>query len=280
MPWPENYKTALEVEQVVRSNGAIPATIAIIDGVIKVGLEDSDVKRLAQHGAHATKTSRRDVAVIVANKLTGSTTVSATSLIANKAGISIFATGGIGGVHRGGEITMDVSADLTELGRTPICVVCAGAKSILDIPRTLEYLETQGVSVIGFGTDDFPAFYVPSSGSKVAFRMDTPEECAKMIYSNHRLKLSSGMLVAVPIPAHQAANYRQVEEATQRAIEEGDSKGIKGKDITPFILSRVAKLTEGDSLRANIALIKNNAAVASRIAVALSAITPVSHVVQ
>lgn len=273
MPFPQNYETAKEVEDVVRSQGAVPATIAILNGQIQVGLDDSALKKLAQIGLKCRKVSRRDLASVVAEKANGGTTVAATMLIADKAGISVFVTGGIGGVHRGFEETMDVSADLTELGKTPVCVVCAGVKSILDIPRTLEFLETQGVNVMSFGQDQFPAFFVPDSGVKSPRRVDTPKAIAEMIeVSKNELRLQSGMVVAVPVPSAQAAETAEIEHATEKALNETIQKGIKGKDVTPYLLLRIAELTEGRSLAANIALVKNNATVGSRIAVQLAEI--------
>eukprot|EP01102_Stenamoeba_stenopodia_P015549 TRINITY_DN5314_c0_g2_i1.p1 TRINITY_DN5314_c0_g2~~TRINITY_DN5314_c0_g2_i1.p1 ORF type:complete len:291 (+),score=68.80 TRINITY_DN5314_c0_g2_i1:316-1188(+) len=270
MPWPENLATAKEVEQVVRDNGAVPATIAILDGVIHVGLDEAALTKLAKLGTKAHKTSRRDLAYVQAKALTGATTVSATSLIAARAGIHIFATGGIGGVHRYGETTMDISADLTELGRTPITVVCAGAKSFLDIERTLEYLETQGVAVIGYETDDFPAFYVRKSGVPVPLRLDSADDCAKLIYNNIQTNLQSGNLIAVPIPHKYEADAASIESAIQTTLKLADQAGIKGKEVTPFVLGKVSELTKGHSLASNIQLVKNNAAVASRIAAVLS----------
>jgi pseudouridine-5'-phosphate glycosidase len=272
MPYPQNLSTAKEVEQVVRNNGAVPATIAILDGVVHVGLDEQALEKLAKLGQKVHKTSRRDFAAVLAKGANGATTVSGTSYIASLVGISVFATGGIGGVHRGGEVTMDVSADLTELGRTPIAVVCAGAKSLLDIGRTLEYLETQGVAVVGYGTDEFPAFFTPTSGFKASCRMDTPEECAKMIVSSRKLGLGSGMVIAVPIPPHHAAEATRVENAIQQAIKESQLRGISGNEVTPFLLARVNELTGGESLKSNICLIKNNAAVAAQIATKLSEI--------
>lgn len=272
MPYPQNLQTAREVEGVVRVNGAVPATIAILGGVVHVGLSDANLEKLARAGPRVHKTSRRDLAAVVASKLDGATTVSGTSYIAHLAGISVFATGGIGGVHRGGEISMDVSADLTELGRTPIAVVCAGAKSLLDIGRTLEYLETQGVAVVGYGTNQFPAFFTPHSGHGTSFRMDTPEQCARLIYSSKALRLDTGVVIGVPIRNEDAAEASQIEDAIQQAIKEADEKRVQGKDVTPFLLQRVNELTGGESLKSNICLIKQNAKVAAQIASALSII--------
>jgi pseudouridine-5'-phosphate glycosidase len=270
MPWPQNYETALQLENIVREGGAIPATIAVLNGKIHIGLEDEQLRLLAQTGQKATKISRRDLALAIAKKQIGATTVSATSLLAAKVGIHVFATGGIGGVHRGVEATLDISADLTELGRTPILVVCSGVKSILDIPKTLEYLETQGVGVVGYKTSEFPAFFTRKSGSQVPARVDSAQECAEMIYVNWKLNLGSGFVVAVPIHEDEEAQIEEVEKATQQALSEADAQNIKGRDITPFLLGRIAQLTSGESLRSNICLVKNNARVASKIACALS----------
>eukprot|EP00002_Diphylleia_rotans_P028949 TRINITY_DN5856_c0_g1_i3.p1 TRINITY_DN5856_c0_g1~~TRINITY_DN5856_c0_g1_i3.p1 ORF type:complete len:610 (+),score=115.88 TRINITY_DN5856_c0_g1_i3:77-1906(+) len=273
MPYPENLYTAREVESIVRENGATPATIAIIDGLVHVGLNDSQLEQFAKLGLKAHKTSRRDIASVIANKQLGATTVSATMLVAHRAGIKVFVTGGIGGVHRGAQTTMDISADLTELGRTPVTVVCAGAKSLLDIGLTLEYLETQGVTVIGYKTSDFPAFYVPKSGYEAPLRADTPDQCAKLIDANHRLNLNSGLIVAVPIPEQYAATASVVEKAIQQALAEAEEKHVSGRDVTPFLLKRVSELTQGESLKSNISLIKNNAAVGSQIAKAYTDLT-------
>jgi len=276
MPWPQNYHTAVEVENVVRKSGAVPATIAILNGEIHVGLDDANLQQLAKVGLKCKKVSRRDLASVIASKENGGTTVAATMWIAHKAGIDVFVTGGIGGVHRGGELTMDVSADLTELGRTNVCVVCAGVKSILDIPKTLEYLETQGVNVVSFNQDQFPAFFVPDSGTKSPRRLNTAEECAACLHASKQLNLDSGMVVAVPVPAHEAAKYEEIEMATDKALKETVEKKVVGRDITPYLLLRIAELTHGKSLKANIALIKNNAKVGSGIAVELSKMRQVS----
>ncbi|KAL2912230.1 hypothetical protein HK105_208298 [Polyrhizophydium stewartii] len=272
MPFPQNLETALQVEAIVRQNGAVPATVAVLDGHVRVGLDDAELERLARIGMAATKTSRRDMALVAARGLAGATTVSATMIAAHKANIKVFVTGGIGGVHRGGESSMDVSADLTELGRTPVAVVSAGVKSILDIGRTLEYLETQGVTVVSYGdSDEFPSFYTRQSGFKSMANLATPEECATLIYANASLGLGSGMVIAVPIPEKDAFPHPQkVEQVIQDAVLEGERLGIRGKDITPFILDKVKSLTAGSSLAANISLVKNNARVGSQIAVALS----------
>ncbi|KNC52557.1 uncharacterized protein AMSG_08124 [Thecamonas trahens ATCC 50062] len=272
MPYPENLVTAREVEATVKDAGAVPATIAIVDGVIKVGLTDSELERLAAMGPKVAKVSRRDVAAIVARAATGATTVAATSLIAARAGIAVFVTGGIGGVHRGGELSMDVSADLAELARTPVAVVCAGAKSILDIPRTLEVLETAGVPVIGYGTDEFPAFFTAHSGSAAPLRMDSPAEIARMVAASAALGLGGGAVIGVPIPDNAAADGAVIEAAISRALADADHRGITGRALTPFLLERVAHLTGGASLESNIALVLNNAKVGAAIACELAAL--------
>jgi len=259
LPYPQNQQVALELENIVRSEGAVPATIAIIGGKIRIGLSPEDLSILASPGNNVSKVSRRDIALVVSNGSIGATTVAATSLLAAKAGIHVFATGGIGGVHRGGQDTMDVSADLTELGRTPICVVSAGVKSILDIGRTLEYLETQGVTVVGYGTEDFPSFFTSSSGFKVPCRLNTAAECASLLYHNLALNLQSGIIIANPIPPEMAADGEQIDKCIQEALNEMEQKKITGRDITPFLLLRIAELTKGKSLEANLALVKNNA---------------------
>ncbi|GAB4823379.1 hypothetical protein N2152v2_010425 [Parachlorella kessleri] len=269
MPYPQNLETAKQVEGVVRANGAVPATIAILHGVPHVGLTQQQLKYLAQAGHKVRKTSRRDLPLVMALQLDGATTVSATMLLAARAGIQVFVTGGIGGVHRGGETSLDISADLTELGRTPVAVVCAGVKSILDIPRTLEYLETQGVCVAALGSDEFPAFFTPASGCRAPARVDSPAQAAAMAHAARRLGLEGGMVLGVPIPAHQAAAGAEVESAIQQALSESDAQGITGNDITPFLLQRIQELTGGRSLEANIALVKNNAAVGAKLAAEL-----------
>ncbi|CAK9874997.1 unnamed protein product [Sphagnum jensenii] len=270
MPYPQNFQVAKEVESIVQQSGVTPATIAIIDGIPCIGLMEHELEKLAQLGPQCVKTSRRNIAYVMAKKLTGATTVSGTMFLASKVGIHVFVTGGIGGVHRHGETTMDVSADLTELGRTAVTVVCAGVKSILDIPRTLEYLETQGVTVIGYGTDEFPAFFTPQSGCQAPCRADTPEECAAIIGENLKVGLQSGILIGVPIPSQDAAMADAVESAIQSSLMETKAKHITGAEVTPYILMRVNELTGGASLSANIALIRNNALVGSQIAVALA----------
>ncbi|KNC98584.1 uncharacterized protein SPPG_06269 [Spizellomyces punctatus DAOM BR117] len=273
MPYPQNLDTALAVERIVREEGCVPATIAVLDGRIKVGLSKDDLEKLARTGLKARKTSRRDLALVVSQGVVGATTVSGTMLIAHQAGIKVFVTGGIGGVHRGGEDSMDVSADLTELGRTPVAVICAGAKSILDIERTLEFLETQGVTVVSYGdSDEFPAFYTPKSGYRSIAHLKTPDACASLIKANNDIQLQSGMVIAVPIPSEDAPKDAwRIEKAVLDAVSEANTKGIKGKDITPFLLDRVKQITQGESLKSNIALVKNNARIGSRIAASFAA---------
>ncbi|XP_059430438.1 pseudouridine-5'-phosphate glycosidase [Corylus avellana] len=270
MPYPLNLETAKEVEAIVRTNGAVPATTAILDGIPCVGLSVEELERLAILGTRAQKTARRDIAHVVATGGNGATTVSATMFFASVVGIPVFVTGGIGGVHRHGEQTMDVSSDLTELGRTPVAVISAGVKSILDIPRTLEYLETQGVCVAAYKTNEFPAFFTETSGCKVPCRVDSPEDCARLIDANMKLKLDTGILFAVPIPKEHSASGSIIECAIQGALKEAREKNITGNAETPFLLARVNELTGGASLASNIALVKNNAFVGARIAVALS----------
>ncbi|KAJ2855410.1 hypothetical protein J3B02_002183 [Coemansia erecta] len=281
MPYPQNVETAQQVERIVADNGSTPATVALIDGKIHVGLCESELDLLGKAGKTAVKTSRRDMAAVLSQRLLGATTVSGTMIAAHMAGIRIFATGGIGGVHRGAELTMDVSADLTELGRTPVAVVCAGAKSILDLPKTLEYLETQGVPVIAFGKEkEFPAFFRPRSGLMAPWNLETPEKVAALTRSSLDIGLKSGIVVAVPIPEQYAEDAKEFEQAISAAVRESEIKGINGKESTPFLLKRVAELTGGSSLAANIALVKNNAMVASQIAKSLSSISILSMIIK
>ncbi|KAK3845231.1 MAG: indigoidine synthase A-like protein [Linnemannia gamsii] len=273
MPYPANYETAIAVEKVVRDNGAVPATIAIIEGHIQIGLSQEQIRHLAKMGRKAVKASRRDLAVVMAKKQTGATTVSATMLLAHRAGISVFATGGIGGVHRGYEDSLDASADLTELGRTPVAVVCAGVKSILDIGKTLEFLETQGVTVVTYGsTPDFPAFFTRTSGFQSMLNIETPKEAAELIAANHAVNLQSGIVIGVPIAKEDAMDDALVGEAINVAVKESIEQGITGKESTPFLLKRVNELTGGNSLKSNIALVKQNASVAAKIAKDLAAL--------
>ena len=268
MPYPQNVKTALEVEQIIRDNGAVPATIAIIGGRLKAGLTPEEIEYFGKKGTAIRKASRRDLAVLCARGEDGATTVTTTMMIAHMAGISIFATGGIGGVHRGAETTMDISADLEELAQTPVMVICAGAKSILDLGLTLEYLETKGVPVIGYGTEELPAFYTRRSGFGVDYRVDSPEELAKTFRVSKDLGLRGGMLVTNPIPQEYAMPLETINAAIDQAIAECNAKGIHGKDTTPFLLARVAEITGGDSLASNIRLVYNNAALAAKTAAA------------
>ena len=268
MPYPQNVETALNVEKIIRENGAVPATIAIIGGRLKAGLTPEEIEYFGKKGTAIRKASRRDLAVLCARGEDGATTVTTTMMIAHMAGISIFATGGIGGVHRGAETTMDISADLEELAQTPVMVICAGAKSILDLGLTLEYLETKGVPVIGYGTEELPAFYTRRSGFGVDYRVDSPQELAKTFRVSKDLGLRGGMLVTNPIPEEYAMPLETINAAIDQAIAECNAKGIHGKDTTPFLLARVAEITGGDSLASNIRLVYNNAALAARTAAA------------
>jgi pseudouridine-5'-phosphate glycosidase len=266
MPYPKNVETALAVEQIIRDNGAVPATIAVIGGRLKAGLSAEEIEYFGKKGQDITKASRRDLPVIVAKGEDGATTVTTTMMIANMAGISVFATGGIGGVHRGAETTMDISADLEELGQTPVMVVCAGAKAILDLGLTLEYLETKGVPVIGYGTEELPAFYTRSSGFKVDYRIDTPAELAHAFHAQREMGLKGGMLVTNPIPEQYSMDPAVINAAIDQAVAESVEQGIHGKETTPFLLARVKDLTGGDSLESNIQLVFNNAKVAAQAA--------------
>lgn len=268
MPYPQNVETAFAVEDVIRRHGALPATIGILDGKICVGLSADEIERIGTEGLSATKTSRRDLPFVLARGLTGSLTVTGTMIASHLAGIYFFATGGIGGVHRHGEDTMDISADLRELAHTSVAVICAGAKSILDIGRTLEYLETGGVPVIGYQTDEMPAFYTRKSGFKLPMRVDTPTEAAELFRIARTLEFPGGMVIANPIPAENAMEKQYIDQAISNALADAERDGITGKEISPFLLERIASVTEGDSLRANIALVKNNARLAAEIAVA------------
>ena len=269
MPYPQNVETALNVERIIRENGAVPATIAIIGGRLKAGLSPEEIEYVGKNGAKVVKASRRDLPVLVARGADGATTVTTTMIIAHMAGIKVFATGGIGGVHRGAETTMDISADLEELGQTPVMVVCAGAKSILDIGLTLEYLETKGVPVIGFGTSELPAFYTRHSGFGVDYRIDTPEELAAAFAAQREMGLQAGMLVANPIPEEYSMDEDLINSAIAKAVAESEELGIHGKATTPFLLAKVKELTGGDSLDSNIQLVYNNARLAARTAAAL-----------
>ncbi len=270
MPYPKNVETALHVEKVIRENGAVPATIAIIGGRLKAGLSEAEIEYLGKTGQKVTKVSRRDLPVIVSKKMDGATTVATTMIIAAMAGIKVFATGGIGGVHRGAETTMDISADLEELSMTPVMVVCAGAKAILDLGLTLEYLETKGVPVIGYQTEELPAFYSRKSGFGVDYRLDTPYELAAAFHAKTELGMQGGMLVTNPIPEQYAMPEDVINKAIDQAIAESVEQNVHGKATTPFLLARVVELTGGDSLESNIQLVYNNAKVAAQTAVELS----------
>ena len=269
MPYPQNVETALAVEKIVRSSGAVPATIAIIGGRLKAGLSPEEIEYFGKKGVEIAKASRRDLPVLIARGQDGACTVTTTMMIAAMAGISVFATGGIGGVHRGAETTMDISADLEELGQTPVMVICAGAKAILDLGLTLEYLETKGVPVIGYGTDELPAFYTRRSGFGVDYRLDTPQELAAAFHAQREMGLKGGMLVTNPIPEAYAMDPAIINRAIDQAIAESREQGIHGKATTPFLLARVKDLTGGDSLDSNIQLVFNNARLAAETAAEL-----------
>ena len=270
MPYPKNVETALLVEQTIRDNGAVPATIAVIGGRLKAGLSHEEIEYLGKTGRGVAKASRRDLPALVARGADGATTVTTTMIIAHMAGINVFATGGIGGVHRGAEVTMDISADLEELAQTPVMVVCAGAKSILDLGLTLEYLETKGVPVIGYGTDELPAFYTRKSGFGVDYRVDSPEELAAMFRAQRELNYKGGMLVTNPIPEQYAMDKEVIDKAIEQALAEAKEQHVHGKETTPFLLARVVELTGGDSLKGNIKLVLNNATVAGKTAAELA----------
>ena len=268
MPYPQNVETALNVEKIIRENGAVPATIAIIGGRLKAGLTAEEIEYFGKKGRAIHKASRRDLAVLCAQGEDGATTVTTTMIIAHMAGIRFFATGGIGGVHRGAETTMDISADLEEVARTPVMVVCAGAKSILDLGLTLEYLETKGVPVLGYQTNELPAFYTRKSGFSVDYRMDSPEELASAFKAQNDMALGGGMLVTNPIPEEFSMPKEVIDAAIDQAIAECNAQGVKGKETTPFLLARVAELTGGDSLASNIQLVYNNAKLTAQTAAA------------
>lgn len=265
MPYPQNVQTALQVEAEVRTHGAVPATIAIVNGRLKAGLSVADIEQLGRSGREVVKVSRRDVPFIVAAGATGATTVASTMIIAAMAGIRVFATGGIGGVHRGAQESFDVSADLQELARTPVAVVCAGAKSILDLRLTLEYLETHGVPVVGYQTSALPAFFTRDSAFHVDYRLDTPAEIARVLHAKWSMGLDGGMVIANPIPPEFAMPRDAIDAAIEQALAEAKAQGVGGKESTPFLLSRVCELTGGDSLASNIQLVLNNARLASAI---------------
>lgn len=272
MPYPDNVETALLVEKTVRDNGAVPATIAILGGKMRAGLSEAEIEHLGKTGRGVAKVSRRDLPFLLANGQAGATTVATTMLIAEMAGIRIFATGGIGGVHRGAAETMDISADLQELARTSVAVVCAGAKSILDLGLTLEYLETHGVPVIGYQTDEFPAFYTRSSGFGVDCRLDSPADISKVLKTKWLAGLSGGAIIANPIPMEHEPLAAPIQAATEAALAEMQQLGIRGKEVSPFLLGKIKELTGGESLRANIELVLNNARLGAEIAVEMNQI--------
>lgn len=269
MPYPQNKETALKVEQIIRDNGAVPATIAVIGGRLRAGLTPEEIDYLGKKGHDVAKASRRDLAVLCARGMDGATTVTTTMMIAHMAGIEVFATGGIGGVHRGAETTMDISADLEELANTPVMVICAGAKSILDLGLTLEFLETRGVPVLGYQTEELPAFYTRHSGFSVDYRVDTPEELAKIFHTKREMGIKGGVLVGNPIPEEYSMDKATIDAAIDQAIAEAEEQGIHGKETTPFLLAKVSELTGGDSLESNIQLVFNNVALGAKTAVAL-----------
>ena len=272
MPYPQNVETALKVEQIIRDNGAVPATIAIIGGRLRAGLSAEEIDYVGEKGREVAKASRRDLAVICARGMDGATTVTTTMIVAHMAGIEVFATGGIGGVHRGAETTMDISADLEELANTPVMVICAGAKSILDLGLTLEFLETRGVPVLGYQTEELPAFYTRHSGFSVDYRVDTPEELAQIFHTKREMGLEGGMLVGNPIPEEYSMDKATIDAAIDQAIAEANEQGVHGKETTPFLLAKVSELTGGNSLESNIQLVFNNVALGAKTAVALRAI--------
>lgn len=269
MPYPQNVETALEVEQAVREQGAVPATIAILDGQLKVGLSKDEITKLGQLGTSVVKASRRDLPFLIAQKKAGATTVAATMIVAQMAGIAVFATGGIGGVHRGASQSFDISADLQELAKTNVAVVCAGVKSILDLPLTLEYLETQGVAIVGYQSDAFPAFYTRDSGLKVDYRLDSPQAIAQALQAKWDMQLQGGVVIANPIPEAFNMDADEMNATINEALKQADAQGIKGKEVTPFLLAKVKELTQGQSLKSNIALVLNNARLAAQIAASL-----------
>lgn len=270
MPYPQNVETARQVEKIIRETGAVPATIAILGGRMKAGLTDDELEYLGKTGSKVTKTSRRDLPLVISKKLDGATTVTTTMMIAHMAGVSVFATGGIGGVHRGAETTMDISADLEELAQTPVMVICAGAKSILDLGLTLEYLETKGVPVLGYGTKELPAFYTRKSGFAVDYEVDSPKELADAFRAQRALGISTGMLVTNPIPEAYSMDFDTINKAINEAVREAEDRGIHGKETTPFLLAKIKDLTGGDSLASNIQLVYNNARLAAQTAVELA----------
>jgi pseudouridine-5'-phosphate glycosidase len=273
MPYPQNVQTALQVEAEVRAHGAVPATIAIVNGRLKAGLSGADIEQLGKSGREVLKVSRRDIPFIVAAGTTGATTVASTMIIAAMAGIRVFATGGIGGVHRGAAQSFDVSADLQELAQTPVAVVCAGAKSILDLRLTLEYLETHGVPVVGYQTNALPAFFTRDSAFSVDYRLDTPLAIAQVLHAKWRMQLAGGMVIANPIPEAYAMERSLIDAAIEQALQESQEQGIGGKESTPFLLARVCEITGGDSLVSNIQLVLNNARLACAIGTELQGLS-------
>jgi len=268
MPYPKNVETALRVEEAVKATGAIPATIAVIGGKLKAGLSKAEIEYFGKQGSKAAKASRRDLPVLCARGQDGATTVAATMIIAAMAGIRVFATGGIGGVHRGASETMDISADLQELARTSVAVVCAGAKSILDLRLTLEYLETMGVTVLGYQTKEFPAFYTRESGLPVDYKVDSPEELARIVQQKWQMGLEGGLVIANPVPEAYAMPARRMERTIKESIAEAEARGISGKELTPFLLAKIEELSGGSSLETNIELVLNNARLAGKVSVA------------
>ncbi|WP_447886173.1 pseudouridine-5'-phosphate glycosidase [Serratia fonticola] len=266
MPYPQNVETALQVEEKIRANGAVPATIAVINGRMKAGLSHDEIETLGREGHRVAKVSRRDLPFVIASGKNGATTVASTMIIAELAGISVFATGGIGGVHRGAQQTFDISADLQELAQTNVAVICAGAKSILDLGLTTEYLETHGVPLVGYGTDSLPAFFSRTSPYSVSVRLDTPQEIARAMAAKWAAGLQGGMVIANPIPEQYAMPEEKINQAIEQAVQESVEQVVSGKESTPFLLARVAELTGGDSLQANIQLVFNNAELAAKIA--------------
>lgn len=266
MPYPKNMETALHVEEIIKDAGCVPATIGIINGKLKIGLTKDEIQILAKEGLKVTKVSRRDIPYVVSNKLNGATTVAGTMIAASLAGIKIFATGGIGGVHRGAETTMDISADLEELSRTNVAVICAGAKSILDLRLTLEYLETKGVPVLGYKTKELPAFFTSKSGLNLDYKMESAKQIADLLNTKWNLGINGGVVIANPIPHEFEMDPKLIEDVIEKAIEKANSLGIKGKDTTPFLLDEIQKVTSGNSLEANIHLVYNNVKLACEIA--------------
>ncbi|PKK89255.1 MAG: pseudouridine-5-phosphate glycosidase [Candidatus Wallbacteria bacterium HGW-Wallbacteria-1] len=270
MPWPQNVETALSIEALVREGGAVPATIVLMEGSLVVGLSTSQIEAMGRKGRDVVKVSRRDMPLILAKREMGATTVSATMIAAARAGIHVFVTGGLGGVHRGWQGSMDISADLREFSRSPVCVVCAGAKAILDLPATMEYLETEGIPVLGFETDELPAFYSRRSGIALQQRVDNCEQAARAWLISRSIFESQGMIIACPVPEDDEIHETIMGEHIGKALEESRSQGIRGKDVTPFLLARVCELTGGESLKANIALVRNNARIGTELACAIA----------